>query len=319
MYNIGYMVFPVANPSADQSASVAELRRQISLALEQKLTGTAKIVFLTGEEMTLFVRNGNIRQVYYKDGHVSRVLPDAWESPDLSNKRARLSIRPVPARWLLFEKIALESDEAAQEKEQGFKTSAMAQLFATMNDREAGSLVHIQWQGAEAFVLVPGSKLALRPALFLSGEIAEEDADAISSIENWKETACNLTIYRGGLGSEAWLEVQLDILFESFCNYLLTQYGYLTGRVMITSIIQNMMILAAQNGWDVHRCGDMVVDRTIFASPKEAAFAYHELLEMMMVHMGAVIGSGLVQSVRRQGMDSYNSFYLSLIKTYELI
>jgi hypothetical protein len=312
------MVSPVANPSADQSASVAKLREQISIALKKKLTGTAKIAFLTGEVMTLLIKNGNIRQVYYKDEHVSRVLPDAWEAANLSDKQAHLFIRSAPVRRLLFEKIVIESDDAAQEKMSGFKTSALAQLFSTMTDREAGSLVHIQWQGAEAFVLVPGSELALRPALFLSGDIAEEDVDAISSIENWKETDCDLTIYRGGMESEAWLEAQLDILFESFCIYLLTQYGYLTGRVMITSIIQSMMILAAQKGWELSRYGSTVVNQTIFASPKEAAAAYHELLEMMMAHMGAVIGSGLVQSVKRQGMDSYNTFYLSLIKTYEL-
>jgi len=88
---------------------------------------------------------------------------------------------------------------------------------------------------------------------------------------------------------------------------------------MITSIIQNLMILAAQKGWEVDRRGNSVVDQTIFASPKEAAAAYRELLEMVLAHIGAVLGSGLVQSVKRQGIDSYNTFYLSLIKTYELI
>ena len=209
--------------------------------------------------------------------------------------------------------------KTAKEKKQGFKTSALAQLFSTMTDCKAGSLVHIHWKSAEAFVLVPGSKLALRPALFLSGDLAEEDTYAISSIENWKETDCDLIIYHGGLGSEAWLETQLDILFESLCNYLLTQYGYLTGRVMITSIVQNLMILASQKGWEVDRCGNAVVDQTIFASSKEAAAAYHELLEMVLAHMSAVIGSALVQSIIRQSRDSYNTFYLNLIKTYELI
>jgi hypothetical protein len=192
-------------------------------------------------------------------------------------------------------------------------------LFSSMMESEAGALIHIQWNSAEAFVLVPGSKLVLRPALFLSGNIVEEDACAISSIENWKETDCDLIIYRGGIESESWLEAHLDILFETLCNYLLTQYGYLTGRVMVTSIVQNLMILAAQKGWDVDRLGNAVVDQTIFASPKDAAAAYHELLQMVLAHMGAVIGSSLVQSITRQCIDSYNTFYLSLIKTYELI
>jgi hypothetical protein len=313
------MASPVVNPSIDSSASVAELREQISLALKQKLTGIAKIAFMTGEEMTLLIRGGNIRQVYYKDEHISRALPDAWEAPYLSDKRARLTIQSLPIRRLLFEKIVRENAETAKEKRQGFKTSALAQLFSTMTDCEAGSLVHVRWKSAEAFVLIPGSKLVLRPALFLGSDVAEEDACALSSIEDWKETDCDLTIYHGGLESEAWLEVQLDVLFESLCNFLLTQYGYLTGRVMITSIVQNLMILASQKGWEVDRSGSAVVDQTIFASPKEAAAAYHELLEMVLAHMGAVIGSALVQSIKQQGLDSYNTFYVSLIKTYELI
>jgi hypothetical protein len=313
------MVTPVANPPDDKPASVAELRKQISLALEQRLTGLAKVVLLSGEEVTMVVSRGGVRQVYYKDGSVSRVLPNFWLSQQLSDKQARLSIQSLPARRLLFEKILLESNETVQEKKQGFRTAVLAQLFSSMKDCEAGSLVHIRWKDAEAFVLVPGSKLALRLALFLSGDIVEEDAFAISSIENWKESNCDLTIYRGSIESEAWLEAHLDILFESFCSYLLTQYGYLTGRVMITSIIQNLMILASQKGWELDRLGNTVVDRTIFASPKEAAAAYQELLEMALAHMGAVIGSALARSLIQQGLDTYNTFYQSLIKTYELI
>jgi hypothetical protein len=313
------MVTPATNLPDDKPDSVAELRKQISLALEQRLTGLAKILLSSGEEVTMVVSEGGVRQVYYKDGSVSRVLPNFWLSQQLSDKQARLSIQSLPARRLLFEKILLESDETTQEKRPGYKTAALAQLFSSMVASESGSLFHIRWNSAEAFVLVPGSKLALLPALFLSSDIVEEDACAISSIENWKETNCDLTIYRGRIESEAWLEVHLAILFESLCNYLLTQYAYLTGRVMITSIVQNLMILAAQKGWAVDRLGNAVIDRTIFASPKEAAAAYHELLHMALVHMGAVIGPALVQSIMRQGVDSYNPFYLSLIKTYELV
>jgi len=314
------MVTSSVNLPDDKPVSVAELRKQISHALEQRLTGAAKIVLLSGEEVTMVVSRGGIRQVYdKKDGAVSRVLPNFWLSKQLSDLQAHLSIQSLPARRLLFEKILLESNETSQEKKSGFKTSALAQLFLSMKDCEAGSLIHIRWKTAEAFVLVPGSKLTVCPALFLSGDIVEEDADAISSIASCKDGDCDLTIYRGSMESQAWLEAHLDILFESLCNYLLTQYGYLTGRVMITSIIQNLMILAAQKGWEIDRRGNAVVDQTIFASPKEAASAYHELLEMALAHMGAVIGTSLVQSITRQGADSYNPFYLSLLKTYELI
>ena len=313
------MVHPNANLPDDQPASVAELRKQISLALEQRLTGLARIVLVSGEEVSMVISGGGVRQVYFKDGLSARVLPNFWLSSHLSDKQARLSVESLPARRLLFEKILLESEETAQEEKQGFRTSALAQLFSSLKDCEAGSLVHIRWKEAEAFVLLPGSKLASYPALFISGNLVEEDAEAIRSIENWKEAECDLTIHRGGAGSEAWLEAQLNILFEALCNYLLTQYGYLTGRVMITSIVQNLMILASQKGWEIDRHGNAVVDQSIFASPKEAAAAYHELLEMTLAHMGAVIGSALVQSLIRQGLDSYNPFYLSLVKTYELI
>jgi len=309
----------VANPPDDKSDSVAELRKQISLALEQRLTGLAKIVLISGEEVTMVVSEGGVRQVYHKDGSVSRVLPDFWLSPQLVDKQARLSIQSLPARRLLFEKILLESDDSKQENRVSYKTAALAQLFSSMANYEAGSLLYLRWNSAEAFVLVPGSKLVLLPALFVSSNIVEEDACAISSIENWKETNCDLIIYRGGITSEAWLEAHLDIVFETLCNYLLTQYGYLTGKVMVTSIVQNLMILAAQKGWDIDRRGNAVIDQTIFTSPREAAAAYRELLQMALAHMEAVIGPTLVRSITRQGVDSYNPFYLSLIKTYDLI
>lgn len=313
------MVTPLAHPSDDKADSVAELRKQISLALEQRLTGVARIVLLSGEEVTMIVSEGDVRQVYHKDGSVSRALPNFWLSPQLDEQQARLLIQSLPVRRLLFEKIILESHETARDEKPGFKTSSLRQLFSSLNVRESGSLVQIRWKEAEAFVLIPGSKLASYPALLLSDGEAEEDACAIRSIENWKETDCDLIIYRGGIESEAWLEVHLVILFETLCNYLLAQYGYLTGRVMVTSIAQNLMILAAQKGWDISRRGNVVIDQTIFASPREAAAAYHELLQMALAHMGAVIGSALVQSIKRQGLDPYNTFYLSLVKTYELI
>ena len=119
------MVTPAPNPSDDKSASVAELRKQISLALEQRLTGLAKIVLLSGEELTMVVSGGGVRQVYHKDGPVSRVLLEYWLSPQLADKKAHLSIQSLPARQILFEKILLESNETAQEKKQGYKTSAL--------------------------------------------------------------------------------------------------------------------------------------------------------------------------------------------------
>jgi hypothetical protein len=88
---------------------------------------------------------------------------------------------------------------------------------------------------------------------------------------------------------------------------------------MITILIQNLMILASQNGWELNRRGNGVIDQTIFVSPQEAAAAYRRLLEMALTHMGAVVGSALAQSVKWHGMDSYNTFYLNLIKTYELM
>jgi hypothetical protein len=313
------MGLPGVNPSINNKTnSVTELRKDISHALEQRLTGLVKLSFSDGEELTMAVSHGGIRQAYFNDGTISKVLPNFWLDTQLSEKQAQLSILHLPARQLLFEKIILESDEATSEKKAGFKTSALVQLFSSLKGCEAGSLIHIQWENAEAFVFVPGSKIDLRPALFSCDGIVEEDASAVNFIEKWKEVDCNLVIYRGSIETEAWLEAHLDILFEVLCNYLLTQYGYLTGRVMVTSIIQNLMILAAQKGWEINRSGNLVVDQTVFTSPKEAAAAYQELLAMVLTHISAVIGSSLAQSLLKQGIYSYNVFYQSLIKTYEL-
>jgi len=66
------MGFPAANSLSDKNHSVDELRKEVSHALEQRLTGLAKFCFSSGEELTLIVNRGSLRQAYYKDGSISK-------------------------------------------------------------------------------------------------------------------------------------------------------------------------------------------------------------------------------------------------------
>ncbi len=313
------MVSILENQSAAQPLSVSELQKSVHQALEQKITGLARISFLTGEEMLLFLQRGTVRQVYFSDRGPFRRIPETWHDRLQPGRLARFSVQPKPARRLIFEKAILETPATATEKKPAFKTSGLSALFTSLENSESAALAHIRWKNAEAFVLMPGSKMPARQALFFSGAVTEENASALTYIKVHQEPECEVTIYRGGLESMAWLEIHLNILFEWLCNYILTQYGYLTGRVMVTPVAQNLMILSSQKGWDVNRLAGEMVDQTIFSSPAEAANAYLELLDLLGAHVMPVIGSSLLQSIQRQGAFSLNSFYLSLMKTYGFI
>ncbi len=298
--------------------SAPALQREVNHALDNKMTGLVMISFLPGEQLYILVRNGVVLQTYVKDQDGCRLDLEPWGERLQSDRVARLSIQHVPGRRLLFEKLILETDEKNREKKQAVSTGSLPKLFTSIQDRESASLVRIHWQNAEAFVLVPGSGIPLRPAVFLAGSDPELDIFAIEQIEKWREPECDLAIYRGGMENDAWRELHLNVLFEWCCNYLLAQYGYLTGKIMVTSVMQSLLILSSQRGWEISRLGSAVIDQTVFTSPAKAAEAYQETLGLVSEHIRAVIGASLLQSIKRQSLGSMNAFYLGLEKTYSL-
>jgi hypothetical protein len=312
-----WMVSFPGNASVAPPLSAPALQKELTRLFEQELTGLVKIAFLPGEDLTLLVRSGKVRQVYVKDREGSR-RDLAWEERLQADRVARLIVQHAPGRRLLFEKVIQETPEKGVAKQSTFKTSNLKKLFTSMENAEAASLVRVFWKNAEALVLVPGSQIPTHQAVFFSGSEPDIDTFAISQVESYPEPGCDLLIYRGSPEIEAWLEVYLNVLFEWYCNYLLTRYSYLTGKVMVTSIMQSLLILSSQRGWEIGRFGNQVVDQTVFASPNQAAEAYREILSLAGEHIQAVIGASLLQSIRRQSLVSTNSFYQNLQKTYEL-
>jgi hypothetical protein len=307
------------NSPITQPISKSELQERIFYAQEKKSTGMAKISFQTGEEMLLLFRGGDIRQIYFKKENGFKRISGPWDEYLQPGSLVRFDIQLMPANRLFFEKVVLEIQDREKEKRPAFQSSGLAGLFLSMANREAASLIHIHWQNAEAFVLVPGSNIPQRQAVFVSENGTEENSAALSRIQTYPDSNCDLTIYSGEHESEAWQELHLKILFEWFCSNLLTGYGYLTGKVMVTPVVQNLMIFSSQSGWEVNWIGGEVVDQTIFSSPAMAGDAYREMLALVSEHMSAVVGLTLVQTIQQQGLVSVNLFYQSVIKAYELI
>jgi hypothetical protein len=313
------MISLTGNPPAALPLSAPALQREVARALEQKMTGIIRIAFLPGEELTLLVRNGSIRQGYMRERGIYQRDSAQWNEHVQSDRVARLAIINSPGRRLLFEKAILETAEKGIERKQAVRTVEMKKLLTSMENRESASLVRVHWRNAEAFVMVPGSKLLHSPAIFLTGGEWELDSYALDRLEKWQEPEGEVVVYRGGVESEAWVELHLNVLFEWNCNYLLTQYGYLTGKVMVTSILQNLLILSSQKSWEFGRFGNMVMDQSVFTSPIEATEAYKEILGLVSEHIRAVIGTSLLQSIKRQSMSMMNAFYQNLEKTYGLL
>jgi hypothetical protein len=263
--------------------------------------------------------NGDVRQIYRQEQGLFQRVPGFWNDYLQTERPANFSVQPMFPRRLFFEKTVLETPASGKEIKRAQKTSELKNLFASLSSHESASLVHIQWGKAEAFVLVPGSNLPLRQAIFSDQQLTEEDAAGLIQTQNHTEAQCDLTIYRGGFESEAWLELHLKVLFEWFCNQMLTQYGYLTGRVMVTFVVQNLMIFASQSGWDLKRIGNELVDQTIFPSSVATGDAYRDMLALVSQRLAVMVGPTLSQSVKQQSLATTNLFYQSLIKMYELI
>jgi hypothetical protein len=117
------MISLTGNAPAALPLSAPALQREVTRILEQKMTGIVKIAFLPGEELTLLVRNGDVRQMYVRDQGVYQRDLEQWGDHIQSDRVARLSIQHAPGRRLLFEKAIMETAEHGMERKLVVKTT----------------------------------------------------------------------------------------------------------------------------------------------------------------------------------------------------
>ena len=290
-----------------------ELRERIRQALNERLTGAVLIHFQAGKVLTLLVQHGQVRQIYVRNHR----LPDLnWELPLARYGAGTFESRPLPARALMFRKIVLEELNTVQTQSAGMRQLPI--MFDLAEKNAFPTLFHIHRETMEGFVLVAGRNISLRWAVIAQAG-TQEGTLALNQILAGSEAPCMVTIYRGDIKNQAWLEVHLNILLEWYCHNILKYYGQLTGTVMVRSVLQKISRLAEQQGWNVSTQDHQLRDTSLFLCATEAGEAYREILSTLLSNINPIIGSSLTGNVVKQLIESTRDIYRTVNEAFGLL
>ena len=291
-----------------------KLQVQIQQALSNKLTGLIQITFHDNKTETIFVRNGIVQSLYLRNHR----LPNLdWDSPIGRYGRGTLVIEPLPPRALMFRKVILEEITAAKPQPSG--TNQLKTMFNLAEHNPNPTLFHIRWEKAEGFVLVAGGHLPVRQSVFITSLLNEEGNLAYEHMAIWEESRCQVTVYRGDIKNQAWLEMHLNILFEWYCSYILTHYGQLTGSVMVQSIVRRVFMSGMQVGLNIEPMKTELRDASLFPSASDAALAYRAILHSIKTQVEPVVGRSLTEALMKQSLVPVRGVYKTIQETFGLI
>ena len=293
--------------------SERELQIQIQHALTSKFTGQIRLIFLNNRTETVFVVQGQVRQVYIRN---HRVPDSRWETPISRYGAGTLTTESLPARALMFRKILLEDIRPTHP--QPARTIQLRTMFDLAEHNPGPTLFHIRWEQAEGFVLVAGKGIPLRHAVLLAPGGSWAGSDALEQILGWGEAQCSVTVRRGNIQNQAWLEVHLNILFERYCAMILNHYGQLTGSVMVQAVVRKISALAAETGWNIEPLRTAVQDTTLLPAAADMGEAYRRLFAVIRGQIEPVIGSALTHGIFKQAQDSSRDVYRHIAEVFEL-
>lgn len=291
------------------------IRTTVKQALKQGFNGVGTVSYLLGEELKLLIQGGKICELLLKNKNHKLHLPgERFEGLFEPSRLGYLKLQTAPGRLLLCERACF--DRQFKEQRKNVPNGELEKLFCAMEKHESASIAALRWNKAQAYVLIPGANLALRRAIFIGGEQIELDDSALAQISNWSEPYCEISIYQGALETDSWIMLHLNILFEFFCEHLLKQYGYLTGRTIVNSMIRNMIFAAPHFGFELTNVTNTVQDQTMFISVTETVSAYTGMLDYMEKQFEAMVGVNFNTIVKNQGLELLNPFYINLARFY---
>ena len=312
------MSMPDSVPSAVALLPCSEIRARIEKLLSERFTGLAQAAFVPQMDMTLLIHDGVAKQVYFEDAFSLQCYPGQnWKDELAKYSIGGFFIKPMPAQVLLFQKIVIEQRLRSTPIER--KTTELMELISSYEKREKAVVLQVIWKNAQAFVFVPGSGISSQRVIFYTTGSIEEGRPGLARINTWGEPNCSVYTYDCDLGNAASIELQLSMMFEWLCNYMLTQYGYLTGNVLVRSIVRNLIIFAAANELNIREMDCVLTDLMTFQSVDEAADAYRKLLNSVRHQMRTVIGSNLLASIEKQALNSLSGVYQELARNYQLL
>jgi hypothetical protein len=295
----------------------AHLTEAVQQIVGPGFTGVIQILRDQSEELTLLVANGDLVDLLRRNQDLKQhlpgeALPNLLELP----YTGFLSSRATPMRCLLFERAIF--DTQIPDLRPKFPNTELEALFAKLKERESATVVHVRWETAQGYLLIPGANFPARQAIFLNDTEIDSGESAIWGMLHWKEPICDLSLHQGALETPAWIEIHLGIVFEYLCSTMLAEYGYLTGRAMVNSIVRSLLLATQDLGYELTGLGTRLQVENIFSSTAEAVATYSKLLAHLEFQMGAMIGPSFVANVKRQAHYSLNPFYFNLVQYYNL-
>jgi len=223
----------------------------------------------------------------------------------------------MPAMGLMFRKIVLEKLGKAETQPSG--TNQLKIMFDLAEQNTNPTLFHVRWDSAEAFVLVAGRDIPLRQAVMLTPAEEAEGPVALGQITAWSEARCSVAVYRGNIQSQAWLEVHLNILLDHYCKTILNQYGQLTGKVMIRSILWKIHTMSMDANWNIDTQENKIKDATIFPTARHAGDAYQKIIAEIVKHIEPIIGHALARSILTQTHEANRGVYRTIAEVFDLL
>lgn len=291
-----------------------ELEHQVQQALNNNLTGQIQITFLNGRTESIFVQQGQVRNLYIRNHRA----PDLnWVAPIRHFGRGTLDIESLPPRALLLRKIILEQIITPQSINSG--TNQLKVMFNLAEHNQSATLFEIQWEEAKALVLVAGVRIPIRHAILFTTLETKAGETAFDQIMNWEEPRCNVLVYRADIKQQAWLELHLNILFEWYCHNILNHYTQLTGVVMVKSILQRLSVLAENRGWNVSTQNQQLKDFSLFSNALQASQAYREMLSFIKTRIEPIIGHSLTDYLMQRSIEPTRGLYKTIQETFGFV
>jgi hypothetical protein len=294
-----------------------EMQEAIHRALAQGFVGQADVAFALGDRAEFLIQAGRVCAVLWSEKTRKKSLPGAgWAELFASPQMGVVTLRPATGRFLNLQQACFAG--APREEKFKFPNTELEQLIGAYTGQESATVFSLRWNNGQGYVLVPGSNLRMQRAVFLWGTEFESDDAALSAMLYWRDPTCEVRVFQQGLENPFWVGLHLNVLFEYFSSHWLTQYGYLTGKVMISSMVRNVAYAATQRGYDMLNVANRLQDHSFFGSVAETSQAYKDLLALMEQQMESVVGSRFVTAAKAQACDALNPFYGELARTYGL-
>lgn len=290
-----------------------QLGSLMTVVAQSKLTALGEIASGPQTNLLLLIKEGILIHGYQGLGpEAKRILPRNVDTIPMQN----VVIQPMPVQVLQYAKILIE--HAGEQTPTPFDPSEFQNVAKSYEKSATATLLHLNWKTADAFLLVPGGGIP-NPALeFVSAQSSCSGEEALKQINNWG-SECQLTVYPGSLTSEAWLEMHIKTVFHWSINLILDRYGYLTGKLMVTSIKRDIVGYASRQGWDITSSASELVDRTIYESSEVMAIGYQRIMAQTIKTIQTVVGTGMMSIIIQQISNNTNETYRKLIQYYRLM